>query len=123
VHALSHAHELLVPGGTLVDLHPVTEEHVESRDGPIGPIADPAWLAGDLPNAERRLQEAIDDGLFALEAELSLDVLQHYDTAGDLLDAKRDALATQESLVRRISEAVPPLVIREHAVARRLRAL
>jgi hypothetical protein len=123
VHALSHAHELLVPGGTVVDLHPVTEEHVESRDGPIGPIADPAWLAGDLPNAERRLREAIDDGLFVLEAEMRFDVLQHYDTAGDLLEAKRDPLAAQAALVRRISEAAPPFVTREHAVARRLRAL
>jgi hypothetical protein len=36
VHALRHVHRVLMPDGTLVDVHPVTEEQVESGDGIVG---------------------------------------------------------------------------------------
>ena len=36
---------LLVPGGTLVDSHPVTEEDVEAGGSPLGVIEEPG---GDL---------------------------------------------------------------------------
>jgi hypothetical protein len=52
VHALRHVHELLVPGGTMVDLHPVTEQQVETRETIIGVIREPEWVDRDLPNAE-----------------------------------------------------------------------
>jgi hypothetical protein len=120
VHALRHVHELLVPGGTMLDLHPVTEEQVEAGGRRIGVIEDPDFSV-DLPNAEARLAEAIGAGLYNLEAELEFDVLQHFDEAEELLVAKEERLATQTGLVRRIRAAHPPLVLREHVVFRRLR--
>jgi hypothetical protein len=123
VHALRHVHELLVPGGTMLDLHPVTEEQVEAEGRIIGVIREPEFVATDLPNAEARLEQAIEEGLYALEAEISFDVLQHFDRAEELLAAKDEHLAGQEALARRIRAATPPLAIREHVVLRRLRAL
>ena len=123
MHALRHVHRLLVPGGTMVDLHPVTEEHVEVGGRGIGVIEDREFVLVDLPNAEARLTEAIEAGLYALEAETEFDFLQHYDDVEDLLEAKKDRLAAQPGLVRRIRAATPPLVLREHAVLRRLRVL
>jgi hypothetical protein len=121
VHALRHVHRLLVPGGTLVDSHPVTEQEVVADGGSLGVIEEPEWRSVVLPSAEARLRDAIQDGLYTLEAEAELDLLQHFDTAGDLLEAKRDVLESQSELVHRIRTAKPPFITREHYVSRRLR--
>lgn len=123
MHALRHVHELLVPGGTMLDLHPLTEEQVEVQGQIIGVIRDPEFTDRDLPNAEARLREAIAQGLYTPEAEIDFDVLQHFDTAEEFLEAKDEHVAPQEALVRRIRAAHPPFVLREHVVLRRLRAL
>jgi hypothetical protein len=123
VHALRHAHELIVPGGTMVDLHPVTEEQVETRGRVLGVIEEPDFVARDLPNAEARLRDAADAGLYAFEREATFDVLQHFDRPEELVNAKRERLVGQDSLVRRIEGARPPFVLREHVVLRRLRVL
>jgi len=122
VHALRHVHELLVPGGTLVDLHPVTQEEVEAGGRVIGVIEEPEWFSVDLPNAEALLEDTIRDGLFTPEAEGEFDLLQHFDRVEDLLEAKEDLLAEQPRLVRRIRAEGPPLVTRERFVLKRLRA-
>jgi hypothetical protein len=123
VHALRHVHRLLVPGGTLVDLHPVTEEQVETGSGTvIGVLEEPKFIATDLPNAEASLQGTIRDGLFVLEDETEFDFLQHFDTVEELIDDEQELLASQPSLLQRIRAAAPPLVTREHVVLRRLRS-
>jgi len=121
VHALRHAHELLVSGGILVDLHPVTEERVEANRQAIGVIEEPDWVAVVLPNAEARLREAINDGYYTLEAEIDFDLFQHFDSIDELIDAKSDRLDVQPDLVQRIRQASPPLITSEHYIGRRLR--
>jgi hypothetical protein len=123
VHALRHVHELLVRGGTLVDMHPVTEEQVESRREIVGVIREPDWVTIELPNAEAGLQATIGAGLYELEAETHYDVLQHFDEAEELIEAKQDLLEEQEVLERAIRAATPPLMTRMRVVFRRLRAL
>jgi hypothetical protein len=122
VHALRHAHELLVPDGILVDLHPVTEERVEANQRRIGVIEEPDWVAVVLPNAEAGLRQAIHDGYYTLETEIEFDLLQHYDSIGELIEAKYDRLEVQPELVQRIRQAGPPLITSEHYIGRRLRA-
>jgi hypothetical protein len=114
---------VLTPGGTLVDVHPVTEEQVEGGDGIVGVILEPDWVEVDLPNSEAALREAVSEGLYALEAEIEYDVLAHFDDAGELIDAKRDLLEGQDALVTAIQSASSPLRTRMHIVMRRLRAL
>jgi hypothetical protein len=123
VHALRHVHSLLAPGGTLVDVHPVTEEQVETSHGVVGVIREPDWVDGDLPNAEAALRTVVADGLYRLEVETDYDVLQHFDEADELIEAKSELLEGQEDLVAAIRSAEPPLVTRMHVVLRRLRAL
>jgi hypothetical protein len=118
VHALRHVHTLLVPGGTLVDAHPITEEHVEG----VGAILEPEWLTVDLPNSEAALRQAIAEGLYELEAETEYDVLQHFDHADELIEAKEDLLEDQAALVAAIRAAPPPLATRMRVVFRRLRS-
>jgi hypothetical protein len=122
VHVLRHAHRLLVPSGTLVDVHPITEEQVEAGGRPIGTIPDPDSLSGDLPNAGARVRDAMWEGLLELEAEAEFDVLEHFDEADELLDAKREHLAADAALARRIGASPPPLVTRQDVVLRRFRA-
>ena len=121
MHALRHVHRVLIPGGTLVDVHPVTEEQIESGDGIVGVILEPDWIRVDLPNSEAALREPVHEGLYTLEAETEYDVLEHFDDADDLIDAKRDLLEGQDALVAAIQSASSPLKTRMHIVMRRLR--
>jgi hypothetical protein len=123
VHALRHVHDLLVPGGTLVDMHPVSEERVEAAGEPVGVIREPDWLTIDLPNSEAALRRTIAEGLFELEAETEYEVLQHFDFPDELIAAKDDILEGQDALADAIRAAPPPLVTRMRVVFRRLRAL
>ncbi len=122
MHALRHVHRLLTPGGTMVDLHPVTEEQVEVDGRPIGVIEEPDYVQVLLPNAERRLREAIAEGLYSLEAETEFDFLRYFDAADELVAAHADPSIVKQELLRRVRDAAPLLVIREHVVLRRLRA-
>lgn len=121
MHALRHVHKLVVPGGTLVDIHPVTEEQVESGETIVGVIPEPEWLNGDLPNSEAALRRTMDEGLYELEAETSYDVLYHFDEADDLIELREDLLESQAALTAAITSAPPPLVTRMQVVFRRLR--
>jgi hypothetical protein len=123
VHALRHVHGLVVPGGTVVDMHPVTEEQVETRHGVVGVIREPEWIDVELPNSEAGLRSTIEEGLFELEAETEYDVLQHFDLPDELIEAKSDILEGQDTLVDAIRAAPPPLATRMHVVFRRLRVL
>jgi hypothetical protein len=123
VNALRHVHELLVPDGTMLDLHPVTEGRIEAQGVAIGVVPEPEFVATDLPNVEAAVERVVADRLYALEAETSLDVLQHFDTAEELLERHAEHLQGEDALVARIRSATPPFVVREHAVLRRFRAL
>lgn len=123
MHALRHVHSLLVPSGTLVDVHPVTEEQVETSEGVVGTIREPEWVDGDLPNSEAALRAVVADGLYRLEVETDYDVLQHFDEAEELIETRSDLLEGQDDLVTAIRSAEPPLVTRMRVVLRRLRAL
>lgn len=120
MHALRHVHRLVVAGGTLLDLHPVTEQHVYASDGAVGAVTEPDFDAV-LANVEASVGIVIADGLYELDAETSLDVLQHFDTAEDLLEHKTEELRGEQALVERILAAPPPFVVSEHAVLRRFR--
>ena len=88
----------------------------------IGVLADPDYADEDLPNAEASLEEAVVAGLYVPEAEVEFDVLQHYDNADELIEAKAERLDSQQALVQQIRAATPPLRLREHVVLRRYRA-
>jgi hypothetical protein len=107
----------------MLELHPVTEQQVEAAHGIVGVIREPEFVDRDLPNAEARLEQVIAEGLYALDTEVDFDVLQHFDTARDLLEKEADHLTTQPMLAGRIQGTPPPFVLREHVVLRRLRAL
>lgn len=107
----------------MLDLHPVTEQQVEADHGIVGVIREPEYVDRHLPNAEAGLEQVIAERLYVLETEVDFDVLQHFDTAEELLAKEADHLASEPALARRIQRTPPPLFLREHVVLRRLRAL
>jgi hypothetical protein len=123
VHALRHVHGLVVPNGTLVDVHPVSEERVASSAGLVGVIEEPEWIGVELPNAEAALRHAVRDGLYELEAEREYDVLTHFESSAELIEEKRDLLERQPALTARIEGAAPPFVTSMRVVSRRLRVV
>ena len=123
MHALRHVHGLVVPNGTLVDVHPVTDERVENEAGAIGVIEEPEWTGIELPNAEAALRQTVREGWYALEEEREYDVLTYFDSSAQLIEEKRDLLESQPALTARIEAATPPFVTSMHVVLRRLRAL
>lgn len=122
MNALRHVHTLLAPGGTLVDVHPVTQERVETDDGVVGTIEEPSWVEVDLPNAESGVRQVVDEGLYVVEAETEYDVLQHFDDAEELIDVKQDIIEGQDRLIAAVRSAQLPLRSRMRVVMRRLRA-
>ena len=123
MNALRHVHTLLAPDGTLVDVHPVSQEQVEAAGGVVGTIQEPGWVEVDLPNAESGVRHVVDEGLYLFEAETEYDVLQHFDDAEELIDVKRDIIEGQDALIAAIRAARLPLRSRMRVVMRRLRAL
>lgn len=122
MNALRHVHTLLAPGGTLVDVHPVSQEQVETDDGVVGTIEEPSWVEVDLPNAESGVRQVIAEGLYVLEAETEYDVLQHFDDPEELIEVKHDIIEGQDRLIAAIRAAQLPLRSRMRVVMRRLRA-
>ena len=105
----------------MLDLHPVTEEQVEAGGRPIGVVEEPEYRTVHLPNAENRVREAVASGLYSLEAETEFDFLRYFDDADELVAAHEDPSIVKPELVRRMRDATPPLIIREHVVLRRFR--
>lgn len=122
MNALRHVHTLLAPGGTLVDVHPVSQEQVETDDGVVGTIEEPSWVEVDLPNAESGVRQVIAERLYVLEAETEYDVLQHFDDPEELIEVKHDIIEGQDRLIAAIRAAQLPLRSRMRVVMRRLRA-
>ena len=123
MNALRHVHTLLAPDGVVVDVHPVTEEQVEAREGVVGTIEEPDWVNVDLPNAEAGVRRVVAEGLYALEAETAYDVLQYADDAEELIEVRRELLEGQDVLVAAIRAAQPPVWTRMRVVMRRLRVV
>jgi hypothetical protein len=107
----------------MLDIHPVTEQQVEAGLGVVGVIREPEFTDRLLANVESSVAQVVAEGLLAFEAEVEFDMLQHFDTSGELLDRKRDELEGQRPLVERIRAMPGPFVLREHVVLRRFRAL
>jgi hypothetical protein len=124
VHALRRVHEALRPGGILLDLMPFEAwVPVENRAGVVGHV-DAREFARDVVKTEAGLASVVDEGLFAPERELELDVLEHFDSAPRLLEVVGEWGRTRipARLRAGVTRAEPPFVVRERLILRRFRA-
>jgi hypothetical protein len=119
VHALRQIHQALVPGGVLLDMHPVPPPtRAEIRGESLGEFDDSEFME-IVAASEARIE---DSGLFTRESELEFDYLERYDDPAQLLeDIKEDweGCRIPPELEARILEAGEPVDLWERVVLRR----
>jgi hypothetical protein len=121
VHALRNIHAALVPGGALVDIHPVPPaEQAEAAGEVLGRIDEDEFFAL-VGAAERKLAST---GLFELEAEVERDIIERFETIEEFFEIvrEREGVRIPAGLARRVRAARPPIDLRERVVFRRFRA-
>jgi SAM-dependent methyltransferase len=121
VHALRQIHRALVPGGILLDMHPVPPSTRAEVDGvSLGDFDDEEFFEV-VRATERPLAET---ALFVLEDEIEFDYLERYDNGSELLEDVKswEGCRVPRSLAKAIREAEPPVDIWERVVLRRFSA-
>src|SRR5690242_1022252 len=115
---------MLVEGGTLLDLHPIPPSmHAFSEGRDLG-VVDGREFYHLVRATERELEKTIEEGLFALDAETKLDVIERFETAGDVFETVEEwqNIRLSKRLRARIERATPPIDFHEELVLRRYRA-
>jgi hypothetical protein len=125
VNALRNVHRAVVPGGILLDLHPIPpSEQVEAGGSVLGRLDEREFFT--IARAtEEALEQAVGDGLFESEAELEADVVERFDTVEEMLEivGEREGVRIPAAVRTRVLEARGPIDLRERIVLRRLRTL
>jgi hypothetical protein len=87
VNVLRDTHKALVPGGLLVDFHPVAPPwpRVISRGEELGELRYEPFL-DDLTATEGGMREVVGRGLFERIAARTHDIATHFDDPNELLD-------------------------------------
>jgi hypothetical protein len=118
VHALRKIEEALLPGGSLVDIHPVPPaEQAEAGGRPLGRLDETEFFEV-VRATERELAAA---GLFELAAEVERDIVERFDTLDEFFEIvdEREGVRIPTTLGRRIRAAQPPIDLRERVAFRR----
>ena len=122
MHALRRIQQALVPGGVLLDMHPVPPSTRAEVDGRSLGEFDDSEFQRIVSDAEGVLERS---GLFAWESEVEFDYLERYDDPAELLEDIKDGwegCSVPQELEARIREAEGPVDIWERVVVRRFRA-
>jgi len=125
VHALRKIHAALVPGGLLVDSQPVlAEPPVEAADGGLGTLDLREWRK-TIDAVDERTAEAIRLGLFAIERERTIWVLDAFDAGAEFLEVVGAWRGTRipPPVAARAAAARPPVRVTQEVRLRLLRAL
>ena len=121
MHALRRIQQALVPGGVLLDMHPVPPStRAEVRGESLGDFDDSEFQR-IVSDAEGVLQRS---GLFEWESELEFDYLERYDDPAQLLEDiedEWDGCSVPPDLEARIRATDGPVDLWERVVLRRFR--
>ena len=117
MHALRKIHQALVPGGILLDMHPIPPStRAEVRGETLGEFDDAEFMQL-VADAEAKFS-----GLFALDAEVEFDYLEQYDDPAELIEMVKtdwDGCNIPADLEAHILEAGSPVDLWERVVLRR----
>ena len=122
MHALRRIHQALVPGGVLLDMHPVPPStRAEVAGQSLGEFDDAGFMQ-IVADAEAEIERS---GLFGRESEVEFDYLERYDDPAQLLEdinEEWDGCSVPPDLEARILAADGPVDIWERVVLRRFRS-
>jgi hypothetical protein len=122
VNVLRDTHSALVPGGDLLDFHPVFPPWacVESDRRHLGELREPSFPE-QLRAAEAGVDEVVRRGLFRLVAEQTHELREHYENADELVDVWQEEISPE--LERRVRAAHGRLRVVDKVVFRLYRAV
>jgi hypothetical protein len=119
VHALRQVDRALVPGGVLLDMHPVPPSARAELSGTLLGEFDDGEFMAIVAAAEGALEST---GLFAYESESHFEYRERYDDASELLqdiEEGWEGCRVPAALEARIRAAGGPVDIWERVVLRR----
>lgn len=101
MNVLRDTHRALVPGGDVVDFHPVFPPwaHVEAGGKKLGNLEEPSFPE-QLRAAEDGMREVVRRGLFHAVAEQVHELREHYEDADELIETWEDEI--EPELARRV---------------------
>lgn len=125
MHALRLLHRTLVPGGLVLDLQPAPADSLVLAGGEPAGRLDEREFRRRLAAAAEGVEQALEEGLFALEDEVWLDVVHRFDTAAELVAEASGwfGVRVPSAILPRVEAGSAPFEIVETCVLRRLRAL
>ena len=100
VHALEEIHRLLIPNGTLIDIHPVLKApliEVFQHGRVLSAEPNPEYTGEDYRQAEMALTQVIQRRLFVLERSEEFDFLVYGSSFAELRDYVAEANAYEET--------------------------
>ena len=119
MHVLRDTHRALVPGGWLLDFHPVAPPwpRVVARSGTLGELRYEKFL-DDLRATEGGMAETVRLGLFERVAARAHEIAEHYEDADEALEAweESDEDWLSERLERRLRATTGPVDILDRLV-------
>ena len=119
MNVLRDTHRALVPGGLLLDFHPVSPPwpRVVARSGELGELRYEKFL-DDLRATEGGMAETVRIGLFEPIAASEHEIAEHYDDPDEALEAWLDSDEDwmSEKLERRLRSTTGPVDVVERLV-------
>jgi hypothetical protein len=122
VDALRTLHHALAPGSKVVDTQPLSPRPAVFGAGKrIGTLDMREW-ARTIAAVDAEVRRALADGLFALEAEQRVVVIDSFDSGSECVEEAREWAGTEvpKTLERKIRTESPPITLEQEV---RLRLL
>ena len=125
MNALTRIHAALVSGGRLVDTQPVSAQPpIETEAGALGTLDMREW-AQTIETIDRRVEQAIGHGLFAVDEECRFVVSDSYEDGAEFVAEVREWAGTriEQPLAERLATELRPVRLHQEVRLRVLRAL
>ena len=125
MNALTRIHAALVCGGRLVDTQPVSARPpIETEVGALGTLDMREW-AQTIETIDRRVEQAIGEGLFAVDEECRFVVSDSYEDGAEFVAEVREWAGTriEQPFAERLATQLRPVRLHQEVRLRVLRAL
>lgn len=125
MHVLRRVHELTTPGGALLEAHPLRSRAPVEAGGHVLGRLDDAEFGATIRALDEAVEQVVAEGLYALEAEAELDVLDRFDDAAEAVETARGwrGLRVPDEVAAAVLAAEPPIDVRQRVIYRHYRRL
>lgn len=124
MRALRNIHSMLGPRGALVDLQPIPPSPSLHAGGRVLGTVDQSQVWERFARVDPGVETVAREGLYMLETELELDVIERFDSKENLIATinERDDWHMTRQLAARLEGADPPIDGRDRLRLRKYRA-